>query len=275
MQRPGFVPFDLSYVVPCYFNQQDQDTLVLLLRRYATYRPELLDRILFVIVDDGSPLPVQIPADIDLNLRLLRIDEDIPWNQAGARNLGVVYARSDKVVATDVDHEFPEATLEYVLGLRPLGKKMYKPARLEADGTPISPHPNTFVMSRGRFLQFYGYDEEFTGAYCYEDGMFWRWQRYNGTRFFYMSKKHPIIRRAVDDKGSYHSLARDKTRNAAIRDRKKLEMAEYGPRGGHSRRFLEFTWKEVEQRRRRNPTWQAPRDRMWKKLFWLRWLRCV
>jgi hypothetical protein len=275
MQPPGFMPFDLSYVMPCYFDQQDQDTLISLLRRYARYRPELLDRVLFVLVDDGSPLPVEIPADIDLNLRLLRINEDIPWNQPGARNLGVVYSRSDKVLATDMDHEVPEATLEHILSMRPLGKRMYKPARLEADGRPAKPHPNTFIMSRGRFLQLYGYDEEFSGGYCYDDGTFWRWQRYNGTRFFYLSKKYPIIRRTVDEKHSYHSLARDKSRNRQIRDRKMRELEEYGPRGGHSRRFLAFTWKVVEERRRRNPTWQAPRDRMWKKLFWLRWLRCV
>ena len=79
-----------------------------LLRRYASYSGDLLDRLQFLIVDDGSPIPVTLPADLDLNVLLLRIPGDVPWNHAAARNLGAVYARSDKLLLTDVDHEFPQ-----------------------------------------------------------------------------------------------------------------------------------------------------------------------
>lgn len=267
------VPIELSYIVPCYLDQQGQSSLTELLQTYAQYRPELMDRIQFVIVDDCSPVPITLPPNIDLNIRLLRIETDITWNQAGARNLGVVYAQSDKVIATDLDHMFPEQTLEYIVDLPALGKRMYKPCRKDPRGADLEPHPNTFIMSRGRFLECYGYDEEFCGAYGYEDGMFWRWQRYNGTRFGYMKRRYPILVRKIKEE-TYHSLKRDKSRNAVLRSRKMQEISRFGPAGGHSRQFLNFTWKMVEDRKRRHLTWQFPKNMYWKKFWWLRWLKC-
>ena len=89
---------ELSYVVPVYFNTGNTSALADLLRTYAGYDSALLDRLQFIIVDDCSPTPPEIPADIDLNILLLRINEDIAWNQPGARNLGITYARSDKML---------------------------------------------------------------------------------------------------------------------------------------------------------------------------------
>jgi len=63
----------------------------------------LLDVIEFIIIDDGSPLHYEIP-EFNLNLRWIKINENIKWNQAGARNLGVLSAKSDKF--TDLDHVF-------------------------------------------------------------------------------------------------------------------------------------------------------------------------
>jgi len=54
-----------------------------------------------VLVDDGSPTPVTLPPDLDLNVLFLRIPDDVPWNHAAARNLGAVYARSDKLLLTE------------------------------------------------------------------------------------------------------------------------------------------------------------------------------
>lgn len=267
-----FVPIELSYVVPLYFDQQNHDALTTLLQRYASFDPLLLDRIQFVLVDDCSPVPVALPNNIDLNMLLLRICDNIPWNQGGARNLGVVYSRSDKVLATDLDHEFSEATLRHIVDLPPLRRRMYRLRRVTAAGEPTRPHPNTFVMSRGRFLQFHGVDEEFCGAYGSEDGMFWRWQRYNGTRFSYLPRRYANRQRVFDRDTSYHSLTRDNSRNYGLKRRKKLEWAQWGPHGGHSRQFLKFTWDIVEDRRRANPQWAPRVQRSWKRTWMLRWL---
>jgi len=264
------ITIDLSYVIPCYFDQQDCESLNELLSKYSCYEPTLLDRIQFVIVDDCSPTPITISSGIDLHILLLRIKDDILWNQGGARNLGVLYSRCDKVLATDLDHEFSEDTLRHIVSLPPPGRKMYMMHRRSKEGQVKHPHPNTFVMSRGRFLQLFGVDEEFCGSYGSEDGMFWRWQRYNGTRFSYLNKKYPSIERTIDKDRSYHSLVRDRTRNQALKKRKKREWARWGPRGGHSRQFLKFTWEVLEDRKRSHVTWTPRENRMWKKLWWLR-----
>lgn len=272
MTETRFAPIELSYVIPLYFDQQNHDSLTELLTKYAQYDGELLDRLQFVLVDDGSPVRVAVPPGIDLNIFLLRIREDILWNQGGARNLGVVYARSDNVLATDLDHEFSEETLRYLAGLSRLGRTMYRFHRRNANGEFVKPHPNSFVFSRGRFLELYGVDEEFSGHYGCEDGMFWRWQRYNGTRFRYLSRGHAPRLRRIDHDRSYHSLTRDTAHNLAIKKRKQQEWATVGPYGGHSRRFLTFTWDVVEDRRRRSSAWMPPQNRLWKPLWPLRWL---
>ena len=143
---------DLAYVIPCYFDQENTESLAELLRHYAGYSPEIIDRIQFVIVDDGSPVRVEIPADIDLNLRLLRIRENIAWNQGGARNLGVLYSCCDTILATDLDHLYSEDTLRHILALPRLGRHMYRFYRRDHDGMLMKPHPNSFVMSRNNFV---------------------------------------------------------------------------------------------------------------------------
>lgn len=268
----GYEHISLSYVVPVYTNQCRGTVLEQLLNRYASYSRKMLERIQFIVVDDGSPMPVQIPDDIDLNILLLRIKEDIPWNQPGARNLGVVYARSEKVLITDVDHEFPEDTLQHALErtCRPHEAFMFE--RKEADGERLNPHPNTFLFRRSTFLGYYGYDEEFCGAYGYDDLMFREWQQYNGTRFRCLPQRFLCIHRAIDRNVAYHSLVRDDTRNARLAAAKRKEWAEYGRWGGHSRRFLEFTWERVMDRRMTGAFPAGKVCRWWKKLWLVRQL---
>src|SRR5690606_35034604 len=128
-----------------------------LLEKYAEYPSGILDRIHFVIVDDGSPIPYDIP-DVDLNLTWLKITEDIPWNNPGARNLGVTYAKSDKIVLTDIDHEFPIETLQHMLERGECGRFFFKFRRLYQGAFLKHSHPNIFLMSRGRFMRLWGYD---------------------------------------------------------------------------------------------------------------------
>lgn len=93
----------LSYVTHFYCDQNDINSVLNLLKTYEKYDPDLLDVIEFIIIDDGSPLHYEIP-EFNLNLRWIKINENIKWNQAGARNLGVLSAKSDKF--TDLNHVF-------------------------------------------------------------------------------------------------------------------------------------------------------------------------
>jgi hypothetical protein len=263
---------ELTYVVPFYADGSDKTPVIDLLRRYAAYPAEILDVTLFVVVDDGSPVNVEIPSDINLNMRLLRVDEDIAWNQPGARNLGVVMAGSDKLFMTDVDHMLTEASFKEMIRRRNPGRTMYKFQRESDTGEPHKPHPNTYFCSRARFLRFYGTDEQFCGHYGFDDPMFWRWQRYNGTRFLYLPSRCKVLLRSAENAPGFHSLKRDLSHNKELAASKRALWKEYGPKAGHSRTFLNFKWHMIEDRARSGGAPTPKPNRWWIHTWWLRWL---
>ncbi len=261
--RRSFAHIGLAYITHFYANQSKNTAVAELLARYANYDPALLDRIHFVIVDDGSPLQSD-PPDLPLNLTWIRIREDIAWNQPGARNLGAVYAKSDKILITDLDHEFPEATLRALVERSSPGKRIRKFWRRKPDGSFYECHPNTFFLSRARFLELYGYEEEFCGAYASDDTRFIKYQKVHGSLVNYLPKDCWCFEREIDRKRGYHSLARDHSINTTVDSRKRLELEHFGPATGHSRMFLNFTWdilvqrwREVDPVFKRRPWWKT------------------
>src|SRR5690606_28847441 len=58
-----------------------------------------------IIVDDCSP--ISIPYNKYPNIRWARVETDITWNQAGARNLGAHIAKGNKLVFVDFEHLLP------------------------------------------------------------------------------------------------------------------------------------------------------------------------
>lgn len=262
----------LTYITHFYLNQNKSETITALLEHYAAYAPDLLDRIHFVIVDDGSPLEIA-PPQLDLNLTWIRVNEDIRWNQGGARNAGVIYAKSDNMLLSDLDLIFPEETLRALVEAGPCGKTLYKfKEKDKKTGELRKGHPNTFFLSRARFLRFYGYDEEFTGNYGAEDFRFVKFQKSQGTRQKYFDERFPYyVRHEIDRKTAYHSLNRDLSDNTPVDSRKRYENEAWGHEYGHSRMFLDFTWTLLAQRRRAGVP-QPPADRGWKKRWLLRTL---
>jgi hypothetical protein len=262
----------LTYITYFYLNQKSTATIFELLKKYAAYDPAVIDRVQFVIVDDGSPLSYEIPP-LSLNVTWLKIKPDIPWNQAGARNLGVVYAKSDKILLTDVDHEFPEATLRHMVGRRNCGRRIYKLFRYtpEQPGRLVRGHPNVFFMSRARYLELYGVDEEFAGGYGAEDFRFMKFQKAHGSISPHLPRKYfAIEREKIDRKTAYHSLQRDHSFNTPADLRKQYESQWYGAEAGHSRAFLDgFSW-DVLSKQRREVAYVRPMRRWWKPLWWLR-----
>jgi hypothetical protein len=263
---------ELSYVVPFYSDGTDEAPVVDLLMRYADYPAHILDSVLFVLVDDGSPSRVEIPENIDLNLRVLRVGEDIPWNQPGARNLGAVMSASDKIFMTDVDHVLNPEAFEEMIRRRNPGRTMYKLRRKDSTGAVLKSHPNTFFLSRARFLRYHGYDEEFCGHYGFDDAMLWRWQRYHGTRFLYLPSRCVAALREMKGKIGFHSLVRSLEHNRELATKKRSQWKLYGGKAGHSRRFLNFPWGIEFERARQNTPIKPPRARFWVDTWWLRWL---
>ncbi|ERK13829.1 hypothetical protein L579_0158 [Pantoea sp. AS-PWVM4] len=261
---------DLSYITHFYCNQESIDSVLSLLKEYETYPDGLLDRVEFIIVDDGSPIAYDIP-ELNINFTWLRITTDIKWNQGGARNLGVTYAKSDKILISDLDHAFPAATLTSLANMANPGRRFYKLCRKRADGTYYKGHANLFFMSRARFLRFYGYDEEYCGHYGAEDYRFVKYQKYQGSQQRYMPKDIWCYERSLDRAKTYHSLERDLSVNTPIDLRKKQECDTFGKEFGHSRLFLNFNWVKVKSHCRQSIT--APKIRKyWRPLWWWRWL---
>jgi hypothetical protein len=262
----------LTYITTCYFDKNSNDSIISLLKNYETYSPDLLDRIQFVIVDDGSPLQFEIP-DFNLNIIWLRITENIPWNLGGARNLGAVYAKSDTILLTDLRCDFPEVTLTRVAKMQNLGRKLYRFYRYSEKAKRILPltHANSFLMSRGHFFRFYGYDEEFCGNYGFFGGWLTRFHRYHGSWLFKMPRKYHYFRHDMDAPVRDHGLARDKSANQELYLRKRTEVLSGGAETGHSRLFLNFTWNVMKQSSRAKPL-EKPHDPWWVRRHWLRTL---
>lgn len=259
----------LTYITHFYCNQQNIDSVISLLREYEQYNPALLDILEFIIVDDGSPIHYLLPK-FNLNLTWLKINEDIPWNQGGARNLGVIYAKSDRIVISDLDHVFPETTLHYMTRRHHPGRSFFKIYRsCHKTGKIIHAHWNIFYFSRARFLRLYGYDEAFAGHYGFEDLWLSRFQKYRGSKQCYLPKKYRCLERQVDRNRSYHSLVRDMTENHKMYCRKKREFKCYGQEFGHSRLFLNFTWQVMQRYCRNSP--RKPTKKYF-NFWWLRYL---
>ena len=243
-----FSKIQLSYIVPVYFNQQNVHTLTELLVHYASYAREVIEPIQFVIVDDCSPLPITIPQEIKLNISLYRIQSDIRWNQCGARNLGVVHAKSPRILLTDSDHYFPEKLLKNILHSRIPKRNIYKFKRISQQGATMGKNINIFYTSKAVFFQALGYDEEFSGNYGYEDVYFNELQRKLGNSIGYFTRFKKIVAREIDRTSSYHSLQRDTAINEALFKKKMALLQEKDPFVSHSRRFLQFDWRLLWER---------------------------
>ena len=259
----------LSYITHFYFDQDSGEALTDMLRRYESYAPDVLDRVHFVIVDDASPLSCPPPPAFNLNITWLRISEDITFNMSGAKNLGVLYAKSDKILITDLDYEYPERTLRHMIERANPGKKFYKIRRKgERKG-----HSNNFFMSRARFMRLYGYDEEFAGGYGAEDYRFVKFLKNHGTWQRNLPGKYWCVSREdIDRRRAWHSLVRDNARNAPIDRRKRSELLQWGAEAGHSRMFLNFRWDVVQQNFRDKTRVRRPTQRRFKWLWWFRTL---
>ncbi len=258
----------LSYVTHFYINKPNSVDVLSIFDEYSKLPREILDRVLFVVVDDGSPQPYEL-RDWPLNMIVLRVKEDIPWNNPGARNLGVVNAKSDKVFMTDIDHQLDEESFRTLLGWGNPGPTLWRLPRVDGEGQNLRSHANTFLFSRGHFLKNYGYDESLCGHYG-DDVFFVKYMKLHGTRqgMIYWGARARIRNLARDD---YHTLNRDVTHNKALWTEKFARIKAYGREEGHSRQFLNFDW-EVARVTRRDVPPPGKKDPFWALSWWGRWI---
>jgi hypothetical protein len=182
-----------------------------------------------------------------MNIKLLRITEDIPWNNGGARNLGVTLAPSSKILLTDIDHYFPPELLSMLLDFPIPYFQIYDFEREEETGEKINPHKNTFFTSKSVFFKSLGYDEQYCGNYGHDDSFFILLQQYLGTDIIRFKSQYPIKRLGYWI--THQSLIRDTTVNKKLLNtHEEILQSDKDPLLCHSRLFLNFKWEVVEER---------------------------
>ena len=149
--------------------------------RWRQFNARLLVDLEFVVIDDCSDTPLVVDAP-GLNLRLLRVQDDIAWNMPGCRNLAATVASAPWLLYFDVDNTTPEANIQRLVDAMPLldESRLYV-FRRQQDGQDVEPHINTFLITRQGYFKAGGYDEDFCGHYGYEDVLFRNmWRKYVG-----------------------------------------------------------------------------------------------
>lgn len=154
---------------------------------------DIMRHVNIILIDDGSPLKpaldvLKANAPLGLPLAFYRVLTDIPWNQHGCRNLGADQAADGWLFMSDIDHMLPYDSLKALVYMPLDPAKFYTLQRVTAvkkeDGnlkydlmTDIhgkpKPHPNTFLITRKRYWEAGGYDEDYCGTYG-GDGPFMR-----------------------------------------------------------------------------------------------------
>ncbi|AWW32399.1 glycosyltransferase family 2 protein [Echinicola strongylocentroti] len=240
-----FSDIELTYVVPVYIENKEAQIIEKFISKYEEYDHEVLRKIHFVLVDDCSPIKLEIISS-KLNITIARISDDIPWNQGGARNLGVLLSKSAKLLLTDLDHSFPEETLRHLIA-HPIPKHIYNFRRYK-NGKPHHPHPNTFFCSKSTFYKSLGVDEQFCGHYGYEDIYFMELQKALKTKFKTFRRHYVSVREHKEIEGeSHHNLVRDTKVNEALLTQKRAFLKTKKPLQGHSRITLNFNWKIIKE----------------------------
>jgi len=79
----------------------------------------------FILIDDCSDSKADLKINFPINLTLLRITDNIPWNQPGAKNLGFKFAKIDWIFTSDIDHVLQPEMCGKLIELKKEKKTVY------------------------------------------------------------------------------------------------------------------------------------------------------
>lgn len=224
----------LCIIYPAYIEKGKTDLIENILHQYDLFDEEVLKHLEIVLVDDCSP-GLETLIDVSkykVTISLLRILDNIKWNSGGAKNLGVFYSSSERVIISDIDHFFPEDTCIWAMRTELNDGETCYFERFDRYGELVKPHPNTFLMTRDTYIQLHGYDEDFCGIYG--DDIFFRIYMQNNVRQIYFSFKKCIVYKINSEA---HSLSR----KIGLR----LYIMIWLKKCRHSQKCLRFKWKYI------------------------------
>jgi len=225
-------------IISHYYNHPE---MVLRQIKYWETLPEaFLSQVEFILVDDCSEDQPTFQAT-KIDLKVYRITTDIPWNQAGARNLGLFNASGEWALYFDMDQHFYAEPMMMVLNaLHTLNKNVLYYFKIKelidvTSNTSLMVAPCTFLVHAATFKRIGMYDEDFSGHYGYEDLYMPRvWERNGGTRIIFNTPDF------FEDMGfGTTNLDRDLSRNAAL-GMEKLRAGTLNSVG-----ILRFRWEQV------------------------------
>lgn len=173
-------------IISHYYNHHDQVRKQI--QHWSSMKGFDTKEIEIILIDDFSEMSFD-PQPCNLNIRHIRIDTDIPWNQAGCRNLGAYLARSEWMLIFDIDQYLNQDAIATLVNstdqLEPniLYYLKCKPIYNSIDDTYANFHPNSYLVNTDSFRRIGMYDEDFSGNYGYEDLFLpLAWERNGGKR---------------------------------------------------------------------------------------------
>jgi len=230
---------DISIVIP-YYNSVAM--IPIQLQYWNAYTPEIKKDIKIIIVDDGSEesqkVNKHIPQNLDLNLEIYEIQEDIPWNECGANNLGCHVATSQWIFRNDFDWLIPVELLKHIATytLDPTKVYNFNSQYWQGNNPPnerLGIPPNILLFTKDVFFKSGGYDEDFRG--------------HHGCDMLFRHRlaavapciTYPFGYMEAVLAGSGHTLARDATESYKLLNKKISGEIPI------SKDILRFTWKRV------------------------------
>lgn len=245
---------DITYVLPYY---RAPAMLRLHLNTWCAYDRSVTDRMCLIVVDDCSPEPAEpVMRDVmskndALPIRLFRIDQDIPWNRNGARNLGSYLASTPWVLHTDIDHLLSPVNAWELTRNDIHTKSWYRFERCrigaaddtrkkdaisaDAEHGKIKPHGDSYLCTKDLYWRTGGYDEDYSGHLGGGTPFLEAMKRIGGPAVQLPVELALYTRNAVSD-ANVSTLSRDTSHYTKTRAAKK---------GALGKNPLRFTWGQL------------------------------
>ena len=167
----------ITITMPYYDQPEMLEVQIKVWEQYPDWVKECLE---IIVVDDGSrvhPAFDVFPDPLrDIPVSLFQIKENIPWNHGGARNLAFDRMEEGWAVLMDMDHVLPVESICSLLKMELRPEMVYIPARYRMlsawDWEEINRHSDSFILTREKFWEVGGYDEDFSGYWNGVSGPF-------------------------------------------------------------------------------------------------------
>lgn len=223
------------------------------IKYWQQYPQSVLEQLWVILVDDGSPRNpaegVLRALDLPVSIRLYRIEENIPWNHGGARNLGFTKAADGWIFSTDIDHVVPAESMQVLLSLTLSPECYYLPARYRMvdlnNSKEYHRHIGSFICTKELFWKVGGFDEDFSGhwggtssCFCRALNAKSRYVELPGVRTLFFPSE--VIADAMTTEWGRKGSVHDARNNAKLREKLKISANKYNPKN-----CLRFNWERV------------------------------